>query len=206
MRASDAYCSFRQGAATKRNRTTARCRTLRSISPGCGWRSSGRNGAGLTLPFLAANRLPQQKIFEDEFPFASRKRSTAATAGDPPIDSLWPSFDFDDLIERVAIRAIDKCRLIAHAQSPTHQVDDILTRRLLHLAPYPGRFKCSASLAMFAAMRRASARVSQASLNLCMVVDVGAWSTPRVMAALAGVIHDRQGATCNDHKCGQRDQ
>ena len=44
-------------------------------------------------------------------------------------------------------------------------------------------------------------------LNLCVVPDAGTRrSAPRVMAALAGVIHDRQGATRNDHKCGQRDQ
>jgi hypothetical protein len=115
------------------------------------WCSRGRNGAGLTLPFFAANRLPQQKIFEDKFPFASRKRSTAGTAGDPPIDSSWPSFDFDDLIEPVAIRAIDKCRLIAHAQSPTNQVDDIITRGYcIFCGPFPklrqlGYVRCDAS-------------------------------------------------------------
>lgn len=58
---------------------------------------------------------------------------------------------------------------------------------------------------MFAAMRRASARVSQASLNLCMVPDVGAWSTPRVMAALAGVVHNREGTGGYQHNRREKD-
>jgi hypothetical protein len=38
-----------------------------------------------------------------------------------------------------------------------------------------------------------------AAPSLCVVPDVGNWSTPRVMAALAGFAHERQGTACTEH-------
>jgi hypothetical protein len=32
-----------------------------------------------------------------------------------------------------------------------------------------------------------------------VVADVENWSAPRVTAALAGAVHDRQGAACTEH-------
>src|SRR5271168_3004378 len=58
---------------------------------------------------------------------------------------------------------------------------------------------------MLSAMRRASTRVSKASLKLCVVPDVGAWSTPRVMAALAGVVHNRKGTGGYQHNRREND-
>ena len=38
---------------------------------------------------------------------AGRQRATAATAGDPTVNPFRPSFDFDEMIERVAIGALE---------------------------------------------------------------------------------------------------
>jgi hypothetical protein len=38
-----------------------------------------------------------------------------------------------------------------------------------------------------------------AAQSLCVVPQFGTWSTPRVTAVLAGVVHDRQGTTGHQH-------
>jgi hypothetical protein len=42
--------------------------------------------------------------------------------------------------------------------------------------------------------------------SLCVVLDVGAWSAPCVMAALAGVVHNRQGAANPKHDRRENNQ
>jgi hypothetical protein len=51
--------------------------------------------------------LPQEEVFEHESAFAGRDRSMAGTAGDPIINNPQPSFGFYDVIEGVAVRAIE---------------------------------------------------------------------------------------------------
>jgi hypothetical protein len=51
----------------------------------------------------------------------------------------------------------------------------------------------SGSLTKFTAISRVLSRV------LCVVPDVGSWSAPSVMAALARVVHNRQGAADPEH-------
>ncbi len=45
-----------------------------------------------------------------------------------------------------------------------------------------------------------------AASSLCMEPDVGDWSAPCVMAALTGVVHDREGAADTEHNHGQDNQ
>ena len=49
--------------------------------------------------------LPQQEILQHELPISGHKRTTADTAGYLLIRCLGPSLDFDQLIERIAVRA-----------------------------------------------------------------------------------------------------
>jgi hypothetical protein len=58
------------------------------------------------------NRFPQQKVFQDELPFAGNEWSPANTACDSEIDRHWPCFGFDDLVERFAAWAAEKCRWV----------------------------------------------------------------------------------------------
>jgi hypothetical protein len=58
----------------------------------------------------------------------------------------------------------------------------------------------SGSLAKFTAIRRVSSRV------LCVLSDVGSWSAPSVMGALARVVHNRQGATDPDDNRRENNQ
>jgi hypothetical protein len=48
--------------------------------------------------FLTAARLPQKKIFEDEFSFMGRQWATASTASDPAVNGMRPCFDFNEVI------------------------------------------------------------------------------------------------------------
>lgn len=52
-----------------------------------------------------ARSLPQEEILEHELAFPSGKRAAASTARYPAIIRLRSGFDFDDLIERIAVRA-----------------------------------------------------------------------------------------------------
>jgi hypothetical protein len=51
--------------------------------------------------------LSHQKIFEDEFPVTGEKRSSTDATGYRATIGFWPSFGFDDLIERIAMRAAE---------------------------------------------------------------------------------------------------
>ena len=62
--------------------------------------------AGLPI-YPPAARLPQKEIFQDELPVACRKRLTANTACYFTVDGFRPSFDFDDLIKRVTVWALE---------------------------------------------------------------------------------------------------
>jgi hypothetical protein len=68
------------------------------------------------LPRLFATRCPQQKIFQDKFALASRKRPTANLACDFAVSALRSGFGSDDLIKRLAAGALEK--RISHGSSP----------------------------------------------------------------------------------------
>ena len=57
-----------------------------------------------------SSRSPQQKIFEHEFVVAARKRRAAGSAGQLPIVRFRSGFDFDDVVERLAVRARERTR------------------------------------------------------------------------------------------------
>jgi hypothetical protein len=51
--------------------------------------------------------LLNQKILEDQIPFAASQWSTATTARYLAINRFWSGFDFDDAIQCVAVRAME---------------------------------------------------------------------------------------------------
>jgi hypothetical protein len=55
-------------------------------------------------PSMAACAVAQQEIFNDKLAVATRERSPTGTAGYVVEGGLWSSFDFDDLIQRLAGR------------------------------------------------------------------------------------------------------
>ena len=59
---------------------------------------------GCTVP-LALNGLPQEEVLQHELPLPPCKRSTAGSARYLAIVCLRPGFDFDHLIEGIAVRA-----------------------------------------------------------------------------------------------------
>jgi hypothetical protein len=65
---------------------------------------------GNAFPFLhtAVASVPQQKILDNEFALAASKWSAAITAGYLAISGFWTGFDFDDVIDRLAIRAFEE--------------------------------------------------------------------------------------------------
>ena len=56
-------------------------------------------------PLLGATGFSQQEVLEDEIAFASDKWPTANTACQVLKDRLRSSFDLDEVIKRLAIRA-----------------------------------------------------------------------------------------------------
>jgi hypothetical protein len=64
---------------------------------------------------LAAARMPQQKILEDEFPLARPQRTAASTARYLTIVGFWASLNLDDVVERAAMPAFKKLGLLADA-------------------------------------------------------------------------------------------
>jgi hypothetical protein len=52
-------------------------------------------------------RLPHQKVFEDEMPIAAAQRSMTDRAIDVAVTGRF-GFDPDDLINRVALRALER--------------------------------------------------------------------------------------------------
>jgi hypothetical protein len=61
---------------------------------------------------FSGNRFPQQKVFQDELPFAGNEWSTANIACYFEIDRLWPRFGFDDLVQGFAAWAAEKRRWV----------------------------------------------------------------------------------------------
>ena len=71
------------------------------------------------MPHLLAARIPQKKIFQDELPIAGGKRSAANSARYITVNGLRSGFGFDDLMKRVAMRALEMdCRGSDHDMSP----------------------------------------------------------------------------------------
>ena len=66
------------------------------------WRRSASFGVAVAL---ASNGLSQQEVLQHKLPLSPHKRTTADLAGYFAIGCLRPSFDFDDLIQRFAVRA-----------------------------------------------------------------------------------------------------
>jgi hypothetical protein len=58
-------------------------------------------------PLLDTSRLPQQKILDDQIPLAADEWCLATTARYSAINCIRSGFDFDDLIKRVAVRAME---------------------------------------------------------------------------------------------------
>jgi hypothetical protein len=80
-------------------------------------------GAIVTMgpfPFLGSRRVSQQEILEHELAFATGKRTTAGTARNLAIDRFRSSFDFDDLIQRIAVWAME-CSLACNHDPPPQQ-------------------------------------------------------------------------------------
>ena len=79
-------------------------------------------------PHLLAIRFPQKKLFQDEFPIAGRKQSTANPARYLTVNArLRSGFGFDDLIKRVAMGALEiDCRGSDHDMSPCPDVSDAI--------------------------------------------------------------------------------
>jgi hypothetical protein len=55
------------------------------------------------FPFLGSRRVPQQEILDHKLTFATGKRTTAGAARNLAIDCFRSGFDFDDLIQRIAV-------------------------------------------------------------------------------------------------------
>ena len=76
------------------------------------------------------NRFPQQKVFQDEPPFAGNEWSTANTACNYP---LWPRFGFDDLVQRFAAWAAEKRTRVRRHVSTAGQSKSFLSLIFLSL-------------------------------------------------------------------------
>ena len=66
--------------------------------------------------------LPHQKILENQIPFAASKWIAAITALYRAINRFRSWFDCDDLIERVAVRAMEGEWLVRSHDTPPTQV------------------------------------------------------------------------------------
>ena len=68
--------------------------------------SAGAPGAALCLSRALPrppSRLPQEKVFQDELPFAGGERSIADLARYFQIDGLGARLNFDNLVKRLAV-------------------------------------------------------------------------------------------------------
>jgi hypothetical protein len=54
-------------------------------------------------PYIKAGRLPQEKVFQDELPFARDKRLAADSACYFQIGGLGARLSFDNLVKRLAV-------------------------------------------------------------------------------------------------------
>jgi hypothetical protein len=83
-------------------------------------------GAVLPAGSLAAlvhkeEHFPQQEVLENEVSFSTKKRPTASAADYLAINGLWSSLGFDNVIMRIAIRAVKMHRRasVHHTLSPS---------------------------------------------------------------------------------------
>jgi hypothetical protein len=60
------------------------------------------------FPFLDAAGFPQEEILHNEFCFAAGEWSAASEARYLTISRLRAGFDFDDVVESLTIRALEK--------------------------------------------------------------------------------------------------
>jgi len=79
-------------------------RPTRSAAVGCLIRESQLSAA------TRLSRPLQQEIFEHELVVTARKRRAAGSAAQLPIVRLRSGFDFDDVVERLAVRARERIR------------------------------------------------------------------------------------------------
>ena len=56
-------------------------------------------------PSSASAAIAQQKVFKDDVSLAPRKRHAACSASYVLKPALWSGFDFNQLVERLAVRA-----------------------------------------------------------------------------------------------------
>ena len=105
--------------------------SLREAAASAAWRcwrrraGLGSNRYGrprLAPPFLISDRFPQKEIFEDVFPIAGGKRSTARTTG-TTINGLLLWARFHNLIKRVAVQAVESHRLAVCRHMPPPNED-----------------------------------------------------------------------------------
>ena len=73
-----------------------------------------------SFPFLGSRRVPQQEILDHKLTFATGKRTTAGAARNLAIDCFRSGFDFDDLIQRIAVWAME-CSLGCNHDTPPQQ-------------------------------------------------------------------------------------
>ena len=77
--------------------------------------------AGLARLAPSKNRFPQQKVFQDELPFAGNEWAIANTACRFKIGCLGPRFSADDLVQSIAVRTAEKRRCIRTRHEHWHQ-------------------------------------------------------------------------------------
>jgi hypothetical protein len=71
---------------------------------------------------LSASRLSQHEIFENKISFATRKSSAAGSTVYLAVNRLRSGFVFDDIIERIAVRArkgnVQRSPVASHVRLP----------------------------------------------------------------------------------------
>ena len=72
------------------------------------------------FPFLGSRRAPRQEILDHKLTFATGKRTTSGAARNLAIDCFRSGFDFDDLIQRIAVWAME-CSLACNHHAPPQQ-------------------------------------------------------------------------------------
>jgi hypothetical protein len=76
--------------------------------PGRSQRANSQPSGGSPSPPLSAPTLSQQKIIKKELALTSRERAAAGTTGDFVLNHFGISFDPDDAIKRMAVRANER--------------------------------------------------------------------------------------------------
>jgi hypothetical protein len=71
------------------------------------------------FPFLDSRSVPQQEILDHKLTFTIRERTTAGAARYLAIECFRSGFDFDDLIQRIAVRAMERSLACNHDTPPS---------------------------------------------------------------------------------------